>query len=225
MKTDLLEKYSQSLPEKNAMQFISIAGKFLQWLGNKEFSAQNIKAYLQFMKEENYSSGTISFQFGVIHRLCVIIGFEWPLKRSDHPVIPEHEIEAPALDPYDIKRMVDIVRSQESPQLRAFLAVSTVYGLRPGEIGTITPSSLSLKDKLILIETAKRGRQRYHIIPDVILPHLQEYGFTVKVSSTQLRVLFVNLKVAVGLKMNDEVGWHAIRRSAIRAAFEGGLGG
>jgi len=229
MQDALLERYASSLPDTRPKPYIARARAFLKWLGNKELSAENIRKWLDKLKRDGYSEGTIAQDYAIIRRLVNVNGLPWPFRRSDAPLVSEQGIYAPALDPDDIKAMVNVVLGKEksltaAPRAdhRAFLALSTIYGLRRIEMQEMSPEFLDEENQLLFVQTAKRGRQRYHLIPEIILPHLVDWGFERPMSSTGLSRLFDELKGMIGLKA-DEVGWHSIRRSAVRDAFEAGL--
>lgn len=221
MQEDLLQKYINSLSDGKS-QYVSRARMFLKWLGSKEPNQANVRKYLEHLKSEGYAPGTVNLTFKVIKRIFLVNNITWPFRRSDTPIVSEQDVYAPMLDPFDIERMIQAARKDGSPKHRAFLAVSTIYGVRREELIEIYPSSLNLKDKLIFIRTVKRGRQRNHLIPDVILPHLAEYGFDKRVSDYGASMVFSDLKRMINFEA-DEVGWHSIRRSCIRAAYEAGL--
>ena len=89
----------------------------------------------------------------------------------------------------------------------------------------MTPEFLDQDRRLLFVQTAKRGRQRWHMVPESILPHLAEWGFDRPVSLSRLTKIFNDLKSMVGFTgpLAREVGWHSVRRSAISAADKAGV--
>jgi integrase len=228
MKEELLEKYRESLPPSKPAQQIAIASDFLTWLGNREFTKENILKYNEYLRRKGYADGTIIRRFSVVHRLAVVNGIPCDFRRDERPEVQEINIYTPALDPDDIKAMVDCVRGmlptgiEVRPEHAAFLALSTVYGLRRVELLEIEPQFVDTKNQSIFIKTAKKGRQRYHLIPDNIVPYLDAWDFQRRFSKAGMTRMFEQLKDMIGLEA-QEVGWHSIRRSAIAQAWRCGL--
>lgn len=227
----MLANYRAGISAKRPGPYMSRAEAFLKWLGNRAFSKDNVLKWLKHLEDGGYASTTIHHDFSILKRLAATNDIVLSFRRDEVPKIHEFELFTPALAPEDINLMVDCVTGRENPpgeqidirpEHRAFLALSTTYGLRRVEMADILPDYLDIKGKTIFIETAKEGRQRYHLIPDNILPYLEEWGFRRKLSNDALTVLFKNLKAMIGFNMK-EVGWHAIRRSAVAEAYRCGL--
>lgn len=221
---ELLEKYEQSLPDLSRNQNTAIARAFFKWLGDGELDADAVRRWIKTL-EKDYADGTVRRSWGIIHRLFIVNDIEWPFRRGDAPVIREQEVYAPALAKYEIESMVKAVRAQGTPEQRAFLCLSTVWGTRRIEMEEMKPEFLNIKDNLIYIATAKHGRQRYHAIPEHILPYLRDYGFTRKYSVSVLSLMFDELKTMIKLPkdVGRWLGWHSIRRAAIKAAVGAGF--
>lgn len=228
MKETLLEKYRKSLPGTRPRPYLARAEAFLKWLHDREFVKENVQKWLQHLSDEGYADGTILHDFEIIRRLAIVNGIPWDFKRDEKPKLREIDIYTPLLASEDIKAMVECVRGLRDspipprPEHRAFLALSTVYGVRRIEMLEVEPHFLDVKGKTIFIQTAKKGRQRYHLIPDNILPYLVDWGFQRRLSRTSLSYIFVELRHMIGLTA-EEVGWHAIRRSAVAEAYRCGL--
>jgi integrase len=230
MKEELLERYKTSLSSSRPRPFMARAAAFIRWLGDREFNEENVLKWLDHLRKDGYADGTVVHDFKVIKRLAKVNGILLVFKRGDTPQIRETDTYAPALDPFDIQSMVECVRGRREPlapidvrpQHAAYLALSTVYGLRRVEMAEMQPEFVDLKARTIFIQTAKKGRQRYHLIPENIIPYLEAWGFPRRLSSNSLSLLIGDLKAMIGLD-EEEVGWHSIRRSAARQAYECGL--
>jgi integrase len=228
----MLKRYEASLPEgPTRAQNVRIAGMFLDWLEDRELSAENVRKWqAKRRREKLLADGTIHHEFSILRRLFVVNGIEWPFRRGEAPVVHESEVYAPALDSQDIAAMVNVVLGREEPQgkikpapvHKAFLCLSTVWGLRRVEMAEMRPEFLDTRNGMLFVQTAKKGRQRWHIVPDYIMPHLEEWGFRQPLNPTQLSALFSELKGMIGLD-EPEVGWHSIRRSAVMEAYRAGL--
>jgi len=218
VRQDLLNKFAASLPPTRPEQKIGWARKFLEWLGGRALSAANIRAYYDYLKDDGYAPGTVLQNHKILHRLFVVNNLEWPLTRGETPLVNDRDVHNYRLATNDIRSMIT-ASMEMGPEHRAFLALSTVYGLRRIEMVEMHPSSLDIKSRLIFVQTAKHGRQRYHLIPEEILRYLTDWGFKTRVSEQRMTNLFTELKKAIGLNVPG-VNWHAIRRQLTRLLWE-----
>ena len=101
-----------------------------------------------------------------------------------------------------------------NPDEKAFLALSTIYGLRREEMCNIRHEDLDFKKGTIYIRTIKKGRERYHLIPSEIKAVLQEHDFARCYSIFQLSRMFWSIVNKSGMSrlQSQELGWHTIRR-------------
>jgi len=218
----LLENYTKGLSSsgKTRTLFVRFAKDFLDFTDG-DFSRERISKYVEHLKKEHrYSDGSVNFAFRVartvFNRNEVYLkeqGFEWPYRRGESPQIREDRIQAPALHPATIGRLITRVRAEGDTDEKAFLALSTTYGLRRVEMVNLESNDIRLKDKTIHIVTAKHGRERTHLIPEVIIPFLAGYDFSQKRSENFLFTLWYRIEHKIKLPHTDQVGWHSIRRS------------
>lgn len=218
----LLENYSKGLASsgKTRTLYIRIVSDFLKY-ADGDFSRETINKYQEHLrKKHQYSDGSINLFFRTIRTMFsrnkAILekaGFEWPYRRGESPGIREDSIQAPALHPNTIGRLVGAVKENGGSDEKVFLALSTTYGLRRVEMVGLTESDVRLKDKTIHIATAKHGRERTHLIPDEIIPCLREYDFSRQMSEFGLFTLWYRIENKIKLSHTDQVGWHSIRRS------------
>lgn len=222
MQSELLEKYRSSLPKSCRNSYTAIARRFLQH-SNGSLTRNAVEKYVEQLRNEGYSDGTLNFTFRVIRRLFIVNGVEWPFRRGEAPVVREREVYAPALSPDVIEAMILAARSGVlNEQETAMLALSTTYGLRRGEMASLSQESINLVDRLIFVETAKHGRQRYHLIPEEIVPYISAYRFR-PYTPQKITIIYYDIEKKLGLSRMQEVGWHAIRRTLDMLLVEAGL--
>lgn len=225
----LLQLFAENIAGSHHI-YVPIVRKFLRYCG-PNLTRKAVERYIAKMREEEYSDGRIDLEWRTLRRFFKIAGVEWPFRRHEGPKIREREVFAPALDPEIIRQMIKaattgILNAEES----AMLALSTIYGLRRVEMASIvsgggdTLSDINLKSRVLFIQTAKHGRQRYHLIPEEIVPYLAAYRFPKKPRPAQeLTDLFYSIERKLGLDHIPEVGWHAIRRTLVQVLIEAGL--
>ena len=89
----------------------------------------------------------------------------------------------------------------------------------------LTPGDIDLASKTIFINTIKHGRQRYHLIPEEILPYLQEHDFNQEYSLVKMSQMFWRVVNGAGLQAlnSNRLGWHSIRRTLFTELIDAGL--
>jgi len=211
----LLEQYAKGLASEGNTRtiFLRFARDFLEY-AEGDFNKEKVNRYLDHLrKKHKYSDGTINFVFRIVRTLFQRNGLEWPFRRGEAPAIREDNIQAPALHPNVIGRIIEAVKNSEEPDEAAFVALSTTYGLRRVEMVNLRQSDVRIRDRTIHIATAKHGRERTHLIPPEIIPYLERYDFDQQVSEFGLFVLWHRIEYKIGLNHTDQVGWHSLRRT------------
>lgn len=217
----MLENYAGALSGSHHV-YVPKARRFLKECRG-DFSRRAVERHLARLQREGYADGYVDLVFRTLKRFYRVNGLVWPFKRGEGPVIREREVFAPALDPAMVGRLIKgaqqgLLTSQEA----ALVALSTVYGLRRGEMAALDAKSVDLANQLIYVETAKHGRQRYHLIPPEILPHLANHRFS-PISATKASLAYYSAEEKAGLPRIREVGWHAVRRILCRLLVDAGL--
>ncbi len=214
----LLETYSKQLASQgsNRVQLLRHAKDFLDYLeaSGGDITRENIQKYLdRLRKRTNYSDGTMDIIFRCLKRVFEVNRLEWPFRLGDGPQIREDSINRPALSPETIIELIQAVKTGSNHQIRAFMAIATTYGTRRSEIIELTQQDVNLKDAVIHISTKKHGRDRMHVIPEVIIPYLKAYDFNERISPFSLLMLWYRLEHQIEMKRIERVGFHAIRRT------------
>ncbi len=213
----LLDTYRKSLAHPHP-GFEAIVEAFLEKVGSREPNMADVRSWV---KRKGYKASTMKKEYSVLRRLFIVNRLEWESKRGDAPAINEKDGIAQRLDPVLIREMIQMARGKLTshsfePTLahRAYLALSTMWGLRRGEMTRITPASLDTKSSLIYVETEKKGRARWHYVPPQIMPVLLAWGFDIKLTPWQASALFLDWREMAGLELPPHIrrlGWHSIR--------------
>lgn len=212
---ELLGNYSRRLSSRGKTRklYLHYAEDFLDYAGGN-FDKETIDKYLVHLrKKHKYSDSSINFIFRIIRTLFGRNNLEWPYRGGEAPQIREESIQAPALAPDIIGEMIQAVKKDGEPYEKAFFALSTTYGLRRIEIMKLSQGDVRIKDKTIYVATAKGGQDRFHMIPEEILPYLKQYNFDSKISEFKLLTLWYRIEYKIGLKHIDRVGWESVRRT------------
>lgn len=222
---EFLSNYERMLSEGNKRFYLHYAKDFLEFAQGKELTRETVGSYLNHLKEtKNYKQGSLNFVFRVIRTLYRRNGLEWSFRRGEAPQIGQRDENKPALDPDSIKQMIMAKERLEADEC-AFLALSTTYGLRRSEMSQLKPEDVSIKDRLIYIKTLRSGRQRFHLIPQEIIPILSSHDFSRKYSEFKMSQLFWSVVDKSGLQPLEafDLGFHSIRRSLLTLLVRSGL--
>ena len=213
--SELLARYESGLGSisKTRKLYVRFIRDFLEY-AEGDLSREKIMQYMSHLKTTHkYSDGTVNLIFRAIRTMYSRNGIPWLFRHGDSPRIREGNVKVPALHPNKIIQMIEAVKQGDLANEKAFLALSTTYGLRKGEMAELIQKDIRLKDKTIHIATLKHGRERTHIIPPEILPYLKGYNFDTKVTDASLFILWYLLEYRIGLKHIPRVGFHSIRRT------------
>lgn len=217
----MLKKYADNIAPGNKL-LVRWAERFLEY-NRGDFTRKGVEKYLNHLRSEGYADGTIHFVFGMIRRFFRVNGLEWPYRKGEGPVVNELSVFAPALSPTVVKKMIETAKKGYlEKDEAAYLALSTTYGLRLIEMATLTRERIDFNAGLIFIETAKHGRQRWHLVPPEIRPYLEAYDFSHH-SRTHIEKAFYKIEKKSGFQRMKEVNWHSIRRILNRLLVDAGL--
>lgn len=222
-KAELLEKYSSNLTgSKNRNHYLSYARDFLDHADG--LNKESVTKHIERLRKHKRSSGTRNFVSRVIRRLFVVNGLEWPFLRGQAPQIGQRDEYKPALDPELIKILIVAAKSGKlATDEAAFLALSSIYGLRRAEMVDLKPEDFA--GDTVFIATVKMGRQRYHLIPPEIKKYLAAHDFSQRYSLTGMDQVFWRIVNNSGLEelKQHRLGWHSIRRTVLSVLHKVGL--
>lgn len=229
----LWERYRDSLPASSQRPLSTVVWNFLTWLKDRELSEKSVLKYLQFLRDDQrhlYADGTVHKVFAILTRFAKINGLAWQFKRDQRPAIRESEVRNYALPLEAVQLMVDICRGKAEARGKllptachtAMLCLATVWWMRSKEMRIARAEDVDLDHRMLYVDTVKHGRQRYHTIPEHLVPYLERWDFDTPISQSQFAGLFMDLREMIGLNVYG-VGWHAIRRSAVKEADKLGM--
>ena len=122
------------------------------------------------------------------------------------------QVDRPCLTKQQIQALIAWAKAKGTVTEKAYLALSTLYGLRRSELVNISLGDVD--EGTIMIWTKKGGQPRKHLIPDPIVPIIyaayEEWG---NLSETAASILFKAILIQSGLGFHKNYGWHSIRRS------------
>jgi integrase len=218
-KQEMFEKYVARLAGKDLVknEYIRWAREWRDFTPSDKVDPLSREALEAFFEHEtrkhNYGSSSQNMVFRVIGTIYMRSNMDWPYNRGEAPTINEEDVNVPAIDPELLREMITAVKVCDNPMAKAYLALSSIYGLRRGEILGMSNEAINLPERIIYIRTLKHGRSRSHLIPEQIVPYIEGYDFDVKYSTFKIWHLWQEIEYMVKFDHVEGLGWHSIRRT------------
>ena len=212
-KQEILKNYIDGMGISQNKLYIRFVEDFLDFASDMD--RDNVIRYTAHLRKQKYAAGSIELRQRTIRSAFRRNGIPWPLKRGENATIPASEERALALSPSRIETMVKGALGGKLNVLDTWLlALSTTYGLRAQEMTPIKLDRIDLQNRSVYVETLKHGRERYHYIPDEIMPMFkQAMPHLRRVTKRFVTDSFKRIEDTLGIEHIDETGFHSIRRS------------
>lgn len=140
-------------------------------------------------------------------------GPTWDFGKRAAPRVEAQDVVKPAATLEQLSAMVAAAKKGVlSVAERAYLAVSSIYGLRREELCLIQPEHIDWGKETIYVMTTKGGERRNQLLCEEIMPYLAEYGFKEVLSLFQMSALYQRVAFKAGLELPYGSGWHSPRR-------------
>lgn len=192
---------------------------------SKPLEYTNVINFLNHLEGAGYSQSSLSVTFSVLKFFFKV--YNTPFDNTNSPKIDIYKQNHPVLTTETIQQMISIIKENGTPQQKAFLSVSTTFGLRNSEL-----CGISQKDNIkqennnyyLFVNTKKGGFPRWHLIPQNIQTYIKDYLF-IFISKLQGNLIFKYICSLIDLtgKEREGFGWHAIRRALIRELYMQGF--
>lgn len=191
--------------------YLSVANKFLSFVGNGTTPTdRHVRQYFIAQREKGIKESTLQATFTALKKFYQANAWPWPFTKDDRPEI-EGEEETPG---FTMEEVAELIRHKDeySKGERFYLALATTYAPRRVELARI--KKLDIKDHTIKIDTAKKGEKRTHLIPDEIMPYIEEYH-PKKHDVSSLSHMFSRIcRKGLGERRKG-YGWHSFRRTLV----------
>jgi len=213
-KADVLANYEKRLSCTGALrtQYLKYARAFIDY-GNGTLDRDIVTGYIEKLRSAKFSEGTVNFHFRLIRTIFARNHIDWPFNRGEAPPVSKAKLVKPSYSPDLIIKLITSTIKTGTPEEKAFLALSTTYGLRRTEMVHLGVPDVLIKERLLHIATAKHGEERHHLIPEEIVPYLEAWDFSTPLSESYMTSLIYRIEYRAGERHFNRVGWHSIRRA------------
>jgi len=213
-KADILSNYEKRLSCKGILrsQYLKYAAAFLDY-SNGALDRDSVMGYVEKLRRSNFSEGTVNFHFRLVRTLFGRNHVDWPFNRGEAPMVSKAKLVKPAYSPDLIIKFIKSTIKNGTAEEKAFLALSTTFGLRRTELVHLGQGDVMVKERLLHIATAKHGEERHHLIPEEIVPYLEAWDFSTKLSESFMSSLVYRIEFRAGENHFNRVGWHSTRRA------------
>jgi len=211
---DALARYADEAGPKRA----AIVKRFIEAEGWHAEAGSALSRHLRTLQARGLRPGTVDLAYRTIRAFYRRVGLPAP-RVAGYRYDPE-DARRYALAPDAIAAMIDGARSGRTQPLdTAYLALSTVYGMRAVEMARVQARDIDRAGERIYLRTAKGGPSRWIWLPPPIASVLpdrwpvgDERDLTARVEASFAHVW----DAAIDAERPRGVAWHAIRRALHR---------
>jgi len=202
----------QNKSEDTRKAYLFFIEKFLFFAGLKDrYDEFDIRKFCAHLEKEGKSRSYINSAFSAIKML--LRAKKQPLLISSRDVLPKMEENIPpAMTTENVRKLIKTVKEGGTQNQRFYLALSTVYGLREGEMRIASRQDIDINNKTFLVHTEKGGRVRKHLIPEPVFHIIAGFPFD---GVPDLNMLFKKICSLAGVKRRPKEVWHSPRRTLV----------
>jgi integrase len=226
-RTDLLKELEHEMTyysfHTKAQYRVHVAD-YLDWLAKKERVEQwanrdVLYEYISYVqKKRKCTQAYINYLIrGPIGCLFRMNGLQIPVKlpkiTRGRMITMENRTQ---FKPEEIASLIKAAKASKNPAWCAYMALSSIYGLRVSEMASMEKKDVHPLKKTIMVHTAKGGILTEHIVPDAIAPYLFNYDFP-PAKTYMLNGILKEIAAKAGVDVPLRKSWHAVRHGAVTA--------
>jgi hypothetical protein len=211
-KEKLLRDFKDSMPvwrkELTLYRYPRIVETFIDYIGVKQtYTKSDTVRFLNHILNSGLSKNYARWSAYILKQFYESLGIEFPLKAKELPQVEPGDVTAPVFGPDYIRSLVEAVKGKGTPMMKAYLSLSTTFGMRREELASLTGSSFS--NHTITIKTVKGGEIRSFSVPEQIRPFVDDFNFR-KVHPQTMTNLIKKIQLISGFKHEQGDGWHCV---------------
>ncbi|MHB1870879.1 MAG: hypothetical protein ACYCT1_08495 [Steroidobacteraceae bacterium] len=211
-----------SYTAKAGTEVAKAAADFLAWGG--EATPASLGRYLRSLQEADMADGTVDKRYRYIRAFVrhakTHCGVDVEVPRVANWNYDPDEAESEVLLPDTVAELIRVAKhGLIAPQVAAWLALATTYGLRAGEL-LLMKGQIDVAGERIRIRSEKGSRHRWCWLPPEVVPWLQGYA-----SRGNVYAGFASLWAAATDNPKPEgVAWHSVRYAVVDGLTNAGVG-
>ncbi|MDI6780819.1 MAG: site-specific integrase [bacterium] len=204
--------------EQTKSSYISAISLFVRLIGEDNFTMDGVRGFIAELEKKKYSESSINLYLAAVRKFFNVNGIVWDNSvKSKH--VNLYNTNTPSLSIDNVRDIIHITKQRGNLADMSYLALSTIYGLRCGELASITRKDI--RGNVLHVKPLKKNVERDHLIPDEI-SFICEYPFEEQ-SLSAMNLLFTKICLYAGYKKKHCEGWHSPRRSLIEGLYESGI--
>ena len=221
-KEQILDKFKRSIPQWASAsvrtRYPYIVGRFIDHVGAKPvYTRDDAVQFLNHMMANGAKPHYVRWIGYVLITFYKYMGFQRPFADRELPAKPlEHEMVKPTLSADRVAELVAAVLDRGSSRMKAYLAVSTIYGLRAVELAGLRKDDF--KGGYITVRTAKGRALGVHPIPSEIAQYVN-YNFK-PCTAQAMSLLFKRIQALADQQHAEHEGFHSIRRGLVKGLLD-----
>jgi len=221
----ILTEFSETLmglgrEDPTIRKYTQVAGAFLNEVEADLPTQRDALRYLGRMRD-GYKANSRNLYYYALKALFGQMGWAWDIPAPKSKTQDYEQLDQPVLATGEIQQIIESAKRHQDPELAAYFAVSSTYGLRRCQLAAIRPEHL--QDGKLFVQPSKGGRPYRHQIPPQIAPHLE--GIRWRGDIKRMDRLFKYLLFSAFGDIADYYGygWHAVRRALVTELNRRGL--
>ncbi len=207
--TKLIERMTGSRPRAagTLTGYLASSKRFIEWLKDKPMERATVDRYFAWRRQSKVKESTLLTEFAHLRALFEANDLTWPFHKNDSPV--PNDPHQPVLTEDEIKRLILFQGFNHAE--RFYLALSTTWGPRVGEMARLHKINYDHEKITLQIEKQKKVVKRTHLIPDEIKSVFTAYHFN-EHGGAGLMFMFRRMCQKAGIEREAREGFHAVRR-------------
>lgn len=224
-KVSQLKRFKESMPAwrsaSTLYRYPRLVATFIDYVGVKPtYDKVDAMRFLNHIINSGLSKNYAQWSAYILKQFYESLGLTFPLKARDLPQVGPGDINAPVFAAAYVESLVKAVKRKGDPRMRAYLALSTAFGLRREELALL--SSKNIDNGVVTFQAIKHGEIRQLTMPQEIQPYILGYELAPAHPQTATNVL-KKIQLLAGYKHEERDGWHSIRRGLITGLVSAGV--
>ncbi len=147
---------------------------YQDWLCGEPISAQSAKAFLNYLRQKDFSSSTLRAYYHALRPFLAYLGIPLQIKFKKQHRLPAYH------SPSEVKAILDVIRQRDDAwnklkQRDVVMVLTLAYtGVRRAELLSLTVRDINFRDRMVRV-LGKGDKERVIPIAPVLFTALQDY--------------------------------------------------